>query len=40
MTEKILLNKNRSKVSTNNNNSLTVQLKGSKRILPCFLSLL
>lgn len=35
MTEKILLNKNKSKVSTNNNNSLTVQLKGSKRILPC-----
>ena len=35
MTEKILLNKSKSKVSTNNNNSLAVQLKGSKRILPC-----
>ena len=35
MTEKILLNKGKSKVSTNNNNSLTVQLNGSKRILPC-----
>lgn len=35
MTEQILLNKNKSKVSTNYNNSLAVQLKGSKRILPC-----
>ena len=35
MNEKILLTKNKSKVSTNVNNSLTVQLIGSKRILPC-----
>lgn len=35
MTEQILLNKNKSKVFTNYNNSLAVQLKGSKRILPC-----
>ena len=35
MNEKILLNKSKSKVSTNNNNSLTIQLNGSKRILPC-----
>ena len=35
MNERILLNKNKSKVSTNVNNSLTVQFKGSKRILPC-----
>ena len=35
MNEKILLSKNKSKVSTNVNNSLAVQLVGSKRILPC-----
>ena len=35
MTEKILLNKSKNKTSTNINNSLTIQLKGSKRILPC-----
>ena len=35
MTEQILLNKNKSKTSTNYNNSLAIQLKGSKRILPC-----
>ena len=35
MNEKILLNKSKSKVSTNYNNSLTIQLNGSKRILPC-----
>lgn len=35
MNEKILLNKNKGKTSTNVNNSLTIQLKGSKRILPC-----
>ena len=35
MNEKILLNKNRGKESTNINNSLAVQFVGSKRILPC-----
>lgn len=35
MNEQILLNKNKSKVSTNVNNSLTVNLSGSKRLLPC-----
>lgn len=35
MTEKILLNKSKGKISVNVNNSLTIQLKGSKRILPC-----
>lgn len=35
MTEQILLNKNKSKTSTNYNNSLAIQFKGSKRILPC-----
>ena len=35
MNLQILLNKNKSKKSINKNNSLTTQLKGSKRILPC-----